>query len=566
MATVKISELALITQLNANTSNTLFLAVDLPSGITGKFTGHTLAQGLYSNEVLNVGNNSIVYDNVIAQFSGNSGTYLQINNQNFDANGSTDYVASTNDSDNINNYIDMGINGSEFSDPVYSSMKAYDGYVYSHGPSILDYRGNLVVGTASTDANIVFIAGGTTSGNVVGRISKNVYDFLNPVRVTGTVFTTGGIVFNDGTTQTTSSEGTVGYANSAFVQANAAFLVANTPSHIANSAALYANGAFSEANAAFLVANTPSHTANSAALYANGAFSEANSAFDKANNALANTTGTFAGDLTVAGNLYNSGIVNINYSAFNPNTALVSIVASDNFVTMPPSNTNYMIHVTGKANSVARVVIDSFGQNTYPLYAGRMGRGSTATPAAIANNDIMLRLVGNGYTGTQFPGSSPTKMDFVASENFSDTNRGTRIEFWNTPTGSNTIQKIASFNANTVEFTGSVNPQKGFIYTPRILQGAQTAITIDFSTDSIIRATFNSTLTNSFANYTHGKVVEMWVTNTAGNGQTINLGCLADNTTTGSTTLTVAAGRSAHLKYFSIDGDNANTFVAITYA
>ena len=177
----------------------------------------------------------------------------------------------------------------------------------------------------------------------------------------------------------------------------------------------------------------------------------------------------------------------------------------------------------------------------------------------------MMRVVGNGYTGTQFPSSSPTKIDFVASEDFSDTNRGTRIEFWNTPAGSNTIQKIASFNANEVSFSGHVTPQKGFIYTPRVLQGAQTAITIDFSSDSIIRGTFNSSVTNSFANYTPGKVVEMWLTNTAGNGQTVTHGCLANNATNGATSVTVASGRSVLLKYFSIDGDQANTFVAVTY-
>ncbi len=92
------------------------------------------------------------------------------------------------------------------------------------------------------------------------------------------------------------------YANAAFLKANSAydsqnttgnyansaFLVANTPSHVANSAAIYANGAF-------LAANTPTHVANSAALYANGAFA-------KANAALANASGTFAGDLTITGN------------------------------------------------------------------------------------------------------------------------------------------------------------------------------------------------------------------------------------------------------------------------
>ncbi len=53
--------------------------------------------------------------------------------------------------------------------------------------------------------------------------------------------------------------------------------------------------------------------------------------------------------------------------------------------------------------------------------------------------------------------------------------------------------------------------------------GAQTAITIDFATNSMIRATYSSTLTIDFSNYTYGKIVEVWVTNTAGTGQTINL-------------------------------------------
>lgn len=332
MSTVKISELALITQLNANTSNTLFLAVDIPTGVTGKFTGHTLAQGLYSNEVLNVGNNAIVYQNVIGQFSGNSGTYLQINNQNFDANGSSDYVASTNDSDNTNNYIDMGINGSNFSDATYSSMKPYDGYVYSHGPSHTEYRGNLVIGTASTSANIVLIAGGTTSSNVVGRIGANIFDFLKNVRVTGTIAPSGGIVFSDGTTQTTSSEGTVGYANSAFIKANAAFLVANTPDAIANSAALYANGAFIQANAAFLVANTPKAIANSAALYANAAFVQANASFGVANTAVQNTALININSLSLTGNLIANNILYNTRSYPNSQTNITLSFTTDAWI------------------------------------------------------------------------------------------------------------------------------------------------------------------------------------------------------------------------------------------
>ena len=177
-----------------------------------------------------------------------------------------------------------------------------------------------------------------------------------------------------------------------------------------------------------------------------------------------------------------------------------------------------------------------------------------------------MRVAGNGWGTTGFAPLGVGRIDFVATENYSDTNRGSKIVFYNVPNGSNTVQEIASFNAESVTFDGVVNPVKGFIYTPRILTGAQTAITIDFATDSMIRATYSSTLTIDFSNYTDGKVVEAWLTNTAGNGQTINLGCLANNTTTGSTTLSVASGRSAKLQYFSINGDLSNTFCAITYA
>jgi hypothetical protein len=222
-----------------------------------------------------------------------------------------------------------------------------------------------------------------------------------------------------------------------------------------------------------------------------------------------------------------------------------------------------MLHITGKSNNVTRVVLDSFGANTYPLVSGRMGRGSAAAPAATANNDVLMRIVGNGYTGTQFPSSSPTKIDFVATENFSDTNRGTRIEFWNTPTGSNTIQRIATFNANEAQFTGALNPQKGFIFSPRLPVGDQTAITIDFGTDSIIKASLTQDLAVTLTNYQFGKICELWLVNTGAQNRTVTHGCTALNSTNKSTTYTITSGSSAHLRYFSINGDNANTFVSI---
>lgn len=560
MSSVKISQLNLITQLNANTSNTLFVAVDIPSGVTGKFTGHTLAQGLYSNEVLNVGTNPVIYPGVVAQFSGNSNaaiTYAQINFQNFTANGSTDYVASTSDSNNANSFIDMGISGKDYSDPVYySAFKSYDGYLYVAGPTTTSYSGNLILGTASSNAGIIFIAGGTMANNVVAKMTANGLS-LN---------TQSYITFADGTKQFTSGATYVysnlifAQSNSSFAQANAAFLKANNA--IANTGSINANS---------VIANTA--TLGNLTISNNAIYSSATSQDMIIGQSIAtanlviNRTTNITKDLGITGNIIVQGTyIDFNNSTFNPNTAFVQITGSNNNTTVAPSNTNYMLQVTGKANTVTRVVLDSFGAATYPVLVGRMGRGSADIPGAVANNDVMMRIVGNGYTGTQFPASSPSKIDFIASENFSDTNRGTRIEFYNTPTGSNTIQRVASFNADSVTFSGRVEPQKGFVYTPTIYPGNQTAITIDVANTAVTKANTTAGLVVTLSNLLSGKETILWVVNTAGTNQTFTHGLSALNSTINSTTYTIPGTSTILVRYMCMDNTLANTFVAITHA
>jgi len=562
MSTVKISELALINQLNANTSNTLFVAVDVPTGVTGKFTGHTLAQGLYSNEILNVGANPVTYPGVVAQFSGNSTsttTYLQVNFQNFTANGSTDYVASTSDSTNANSFIDMGISGKNYSDPVYySAFKPYDGYVYVGGPTATSYSGNLILGTSSTRANIVFMVGGTMSENVVGYITNNGYNLLSNVSVRGTLSTTTGLKFADGSTQNTAAN-PIGFSQASFDKANNA--LANTTGTFAGSLTITNSINANTANIGNLsISNNAIYSSlTSTDMIIGQSIATAN--------LVINRTTNMTKDLLVTGNITVQGTyVDFNNSTFNPNTAFIQITGSDNNAFVAPSNSSYMLHITGKANTPTRIAVDSFGTGTYPVVFGRMGRGSAATPLASANNDILLRIAGNGYTGTQFTGTGPSRIDFVATENFSDATKGTRVEFWNTPTGSNTIQRIASFNAESASFTGVVNPQKGFIYTPTQYPGAQTAITIDFANNSVIRANTSTGCTVSFVNYTLGKEVVLWLTNTAPANQTFTHGVNALNSTVNSTTYNIPGTSTIMARYFSFGNDLANTFVAVVHA
>ena len=128
------------------------------------------------------------------------------------------------------------------------------------------------------------------------------------------------------------------------------------------------------------------------------------------------------------------------------------------------------------------------------------------------------------------------------------------------------LSATGNVSGNCFISSGTVAPGKGFIYTPTILVGAQTAFTIDFSTTSLIKATLTADCTISLSNYVIGKVVEVWLTNTGGTTRTITHGCTATNSSENATTFTMPGTSSAYLRYFSIDGDNANTFVAVQHA
>jgi hypothetical protein len=775
MSTVKISQLPNLTRLDSNTSNTILVGIDNATSVTSRFTARTLAESLYSNTALNVGNNAIILPNVIAQFVGNSSAYLQTNLQNRTPSGSADHVITADVGTDEKDYIDLGIHGSTSSDAIFTSILPLDGYLFVQGNTATSTGGNLIIGTTTAGRTVNIIAGGPGSDKLQVKISTDGVNLVaKPLK------------FADGSSQNTSTESTGPFANSAFVRANSSFGVANSAAlyangafaasnsaslyangafessnsaslyangafiqanavfsrsnnqvwpqanaafEAANSAALYANGAFGssnsasayangafgasnsaslyanaafiranavftqsnnqvwpQANAAFVAANTASTFANgafgvansaalyangaftaanvatSAALYANGAFAAANSAsvfangafinsnnayttansgglfangafgaansagqyanaaFSKANtaqtlagtqagrldviepiaqaaftnaaSALQNTTGTFAGSLTITGSTFAqamntanlqvvgtanvSGTLNVlgdvtmNARVFISNAiststqSAVTISATSN--TSLPSNDGYMLHISGKPNVPTRIVTDAYGTGAYTLLAGRAARGNVDYPSAIQTGDIINRWSGNGYGTTKFQTLGVGRIDFVAAENFTDANTGTQIQFWNCPVSSNTLVNILTLNGDSAEFSGVVKPEKGFIYTPRIPAGNQTAITIDYASDSMIKANLVADLTVSHSNFITGKVVEMWLVNTGGIGRTVTHGLTATNSTTNSTTFTILGTSSAYLKFFSIDGDLANTFVSVVYA
>jgi len=526
MSTVKITDLPQINIINANTANTVLVGVDIPTNITGKITVTTLANGLYSNNNLRVGNNDIFLSNAVGQFTGNSAEYLQVTLRNNDGDGSGDFVVTANDGSDVDHYIDLGINGSTYSDLEYSATKERDGYLYvrSSGAG----KGNLIIGTTNSQGKVNFVVGGMETDNIVGTI------------------TTSGI-FSKGIDSVVSANATS--ANS----------VINTRIS-ANVATLRG-----EITANAVSANSVINTRITSNIATVNTFAQA--AFDKANNAIANTNGVLtAGDFYISGDGFVNGTFTLANSNFGTTEAAMTIRATSTVQT--PSQSGTMLHITGKANTPSRIIFDSFSTDgsAYGIIAGRTARGTVVSPTATQNNDVLMRLAGNGWGSTGFAPLGVARIDIVATENYTDSARGSKIVFYNVPNGSNTVNPIASFNADTIEFTGTIQPDKGFIYVPTILAGSQTAFTINFATTSLIKANIAADCTITLSNYVPGKVVEVWILNTSGVNRTVTHGCSAENSTINSTTVTLAATSSAYLRYFSINNDNANTFVAIQNA
>jgi hypothetical protein len=402
----------------------------------------------------------------------------------------------------------------------------------------------------------MLMVGGTQPNNIMGWITKNSI----------TLNTQSYITFADGTRQTTAGA-TNAYSIAAFAQANLA--AANT-----------------------IITQGVDSTQNTW-ISSNSAFTQ--SAFNKANNALANTTGTFAGDLTITGNTFAqavntgnlivvgtgsisgtlnvAGIVSMNAQVVVTNTtfsatdAALTISGTTNVAI--PSQAGTLLHLSSKANTPGRLIIDSFGvtQNTgYSIIAGRSARGTVDAPTASQNNDILMRFAGNGYGTTGFAPLGVGRIDIVATENFTDTNRGSKIVFYNNLTGSNTPIQIASFNASSSEFYGYLNPQKGFVYTPLVYPAAQTAITIDMANNSMVRAQTAAGLVVTLSNLLAGKEVVAWITNTSGFSQTFTHGLSALNSTLNSTTYSIPSTSTIMARYMCIDGTTQNTFVAVTHA
>jgi hypothetical protein len=82
----------------------------------------------------------------------------------------------------------------------------------------------------------------------------------------------------------------------------------------------------------------------------------------------------------------------------------------------------------------------------------------------------------------------------------------------------------------------------------------------------MVRAQTAAGIVVSMTNYTVGKMVELWITNTAGTNQTYTTGVSAINSTLNATTYNIPGTSTICARYFCVDGTLANTLVSVIHA
>ena len=111
----------------------------------------------------------LTFPGVVVNAVNDANSYVQLNIQNINTVGnlvSTDVIATAPNGTDSTYYIDMGINGNNWSSSSWTVSGANDGYVYINS-------GNLTLGTDTPNTTVKVHVGGTLAANVVATFSNS---------------------------------------------------------------------------------------------------------------------------------------------------------------------------------------------------------------------------------------------------------------------------------------------------------------------------------------------------------------------------------------------------------
>ena len=175
--------------------------IDLRTVKQSTATGSSDITSLLANYLKSDNTLMVNVSNIINAFYayGNISNYFQINIQNLNngTNASSDIVATSNEGNETDGYIDLGINSGNYSDEDFTIAGKNDGYLYIQGINSRIGTGNLSIGTASPGTTLKFFSGGTLISNIIGLWNSTELNIKNNLTVSGNISSASGYKINN---------------------------------------------------------------------------------------------------------------------------------------------------------------------------------------------------------------------------------------------------------------------------------------------------------------------------------------------------------------------------------
>lgn len=134
-----------------------------------------------------------------------------------------------------------------------------------------------------------------------------------------------------------------------------------------------------------------------------------------------------------AGDIYRSS-GNVGIGTSNPNSLFV-VSKNASTLPMPPSET--LVHIASVDGASNRLLLDTFGTSVSSNITMRAARGTASTLSAMQSEDILGQLSWWGYGSTAYS-NAQAAIRATAANNWTDTEQGTYLSFFTTPTTSST--------------------------------------------------------------------------------------------------------------------------------
>jgi len=305
----------------------------------------------------------------------------------------------------------------------------------------------------------------------------------------------------------------------------------------------------------------------------------------------------------------------------------MQIIGSTSGNSILPGITGAMLHITGQLDIPCRIYYD--GNSDYVSWVARRYNGNVANPTQVLANEDVLRINSTAATDAGMGNVAMAQMRMTALENQTTTAQGSSITFTVTPVGSSASSRVDVANvtvangvtatkfttAGTVSATGNItsaanvaggnvltgglisstgnitggnvltgglisatgNITSGNIsatnYTGLVTRGVRdagdvtgTTLTLNVTTDDIVKCIFNNNFTVGFASIIPGRTITLLATNTsAGDTDIITAGISSVNMQ-GDNTVTVTQQTTSVITYYSTGTTTGNIFASAVFA